>query len=68
LVQGAHVGVYEVVSFVGAGSYGYVYKVREPAPLSRILALKVLRLDQFNEKAQASFFSGSTPYRQYAAS
>ncbi|HZO74415.1 MAG TPA: protein kinase [Ktedonobacteraceae bacterium] len=56
LIQGAHVGIYEVVSFIGAGSYGYVYKVREPIPLSRILALKVLRLDQFNEKAQASFF------------
>lgn len=56
LVQGAHIGIYEVVSFIGAGSYGYVYKVREPAPLSRILALKVLRLDQFNAKAQANFF------------
>ncbi|HZR42861.1 MAG TPA: protein kinase [Ktedonobacteraceae bacterium] len=56
LIQGAHIGIYEVVSFIGAGSYGYVYKVREPIPLSRILALKVLRLDQFNEKAQASFF------------
>ncbi|MBV9713137.1 MAG: protein kinase, partial [Ktedonobacteraceae bacterium] len=56
LVQGAHIGIYEVVSFIGAGSYGYVYKVREPIPLSRILALKVLRLDQFNAKAQANFF------------
>ncbi len=56
LIQGAHIGIYEVISFIGAGSYGYVYKVREPIPLSRILALKVLRLDQFNEKAQASFF------------
>ena len=56
LVQGAHIGIYEVVSFIGAGSYGYVYKVREPMPLSRILALKVLRLDQFNAKAQANFF------------
>ena len=56
LVQGAHIGIYEIVSFIGAGSYGYVYKVREPAPLSRILALKVLRLDQFNAKAQANFF------------
>lgn len=56
LVQGAHIGVYEVVSFIGAGSYGYVYKVREPMPLSRILALKVLRMDQFNDKALASFF------------
>ena len=56
LVQGAHIGGYEVVSFIGAGSYGHVYKIREPAPLSRILALKVLRLDQFNEKALGSFF------------
>ncbi len=56
LVQDAHIGNYEVISFIGAGSYGYVYKVREQAPLSRILALKVLRLDQFNEKAQASFY------------
>jgi serine/threonine protein kinase len=56
LVQGAHIGTYEVVSFIGAGSYGYVYKVREPNPLGRILALKVLRLDQFTDKAQASFF------------
>lgn len=57
LVQGARVGgQYEVLSFLGAGSYGYVYKVREAVPLSRILALKVLRLDQFNEKAQKNFF------------
>jgi len=55
-VQGAHIGGYEVVSFIGAGSYGHVYKIREPAPLSRILALKVLRIDQFNEKALGSFF------------
>jgi len=56
LIQGAHIGIYEVISFIGAGSYGHVYKVREPRPLSRILALKVLRKDQFNAKAQASFF------------
>jgi len=56
LVQGAYIGIYEVVSFIGTGSYGHVYKVREPAPLSRILALKVLRFDQFNEKALSSFF------------
>ncbi len=56
LVQGAHVGSYEVIDFIGVGSYGHVYKVREPAPLSRILALKVLRIDQFNEKALGSFF------------
>jgi serine/threonine protein kinase len=47
--------MYEVVAFLGAGTYGHVYKVREPMPLSRLLALKVLRLDQFNDKAQASF-------------
>jgi serine/threonine protein kinase len=56
LVQGAHIGIYEVASFVGTGSYGHVYQVREPPPLSRILALKVLRTDQFNEKGQNSFF------------
>ncbi|MBV9706148.1 MAG: protein kinase [Chloroflexi bacterium] len=56
LVEGAHIAAYEVISFIGAGSYGYVYKVRECAPLSRILALKVLRLDQFNDKVRASFF------------
>ena len=55
LMQGAHIGVYDVISFLGAGSYGYVYKVRKSAPLSRILALKVLRLDQSHEKAQANF-------------
>lgn len=48
--------MYEVVSFIGAGSYGYVYQVREPDPLGRILALKVLRHDQFSAKAQANFF------------
>ncbi|GCF10508.1 protein kinase domain-containing protein [Dictyobacter arantiisoli] len=56
LVQGAHIGEYEVIDFIGAGSYGYVYKIREPQPLSRILALKVLRMDQSSAKAQASFF------------
>jgi eukaryotic-like serine/threonine-protein kinase len=57
LVQGAHLGDYEIVSFLGAGTYGHVYKVREPAPLGRILALKVLRNDQFNEKSRQSFFA-----------
>ncbi|GAC1371356.1 MAG: hypothetical protein NVS2B12_38140 [Ktedonobacteraceae bacterium] len=56
LVEGAQIGSYEVISFIGAGSYGYVYQVREPNPLGRILALKVLRHDQFNTKAQANFF------------
>jgi serine/threonine protein kinase len=56
LIAGARIGTYEVVSFIGAGSYGYVYQVRESEPLSRTLALKVLRFDQFNEKALGSFF------------
>lgn len=56
LTQGARIGIYEVESYIGAGSYGHVYQVREPAPLSRILALKVLRFDQFNEKALSNFF------------
>ena len=50
LIEGARIGIYEVVSYIGTGSYGHVYKVREPAPLSRVLALKVLRTEQFNEK------------------
>ncbi len=56
LIPGVHIGIYEVISFIGAGSYGYVYKVREPLPLERILALKVLRFDQFNDKTRANFF------------
>ena len=35
LVQGARIGIYEVVSYIGTGTYGHVYQVREPAPLSR---------------------------------
>lgn len=56
LVQGARIGSYEVVDFIGTGSFGHVYKIREPAPLSRILALKVLRVEQLTEKARDSFF------------
>lgn len=56
LVQGARIGNYEIVSFLGTGSYGHVYQVREPAPLSRILALKVLRIEQMSDKARDSFF------------
>ena len=57
VVRGAHVGIYEDVSFVGTGTFGHVYQVREPMPLSRVRALKVLRNDQFNEKGQDSFFA-----------
>lgn len=56
LVQGARVGNYEIVAFLGTGSFGHVYQVREPAPLSRLLALKVLRIEQMSEKARDSFF------------
>ncbi len=56
LVQGARIGNYEVVDFIGTGSYGHVYQVREPAPLSRVLALKVLRVEQVSEKTRDSFF------------
>jgi eukaryotic-like serine/threonine-protein kinase len=56
LVKGAHIGVYTVDSFIGLGSYGHVYQVHEPAPLNRVLALKVLRTDQFNEKAMSNFW------------
>ena len=57
LVEGARIGIYEVVSYIGQGSYGYAYKLREPPPFSRILALKVLRVDQYNEKALDDFFN-----------
>lgn len=56
LVQGAHIRGYEVVSLLGTGSFGYVYEVRESAPLSRVLALKVLRVEQMSQKACDSFF------------
>jgi eukaryotic-like serine/threonine-protein kinase len=56
LVLGARIGNYEVTDFLGTGSYGHVYQVREPAPLSRVLALKVLRVEQLTEKARDSFF------------
>jgi len=56
LVQGARIGNYEVVSLLGTGSFGHVYQVREPAPLSRVLALKVLRVEQMTDKARDSFF------------
>lgn len=56
LVQGARLGNYEVVAFLGTGSYGHVYQVREPAPLSRDLALKVLRVEQMSDKVRDSFF------------
>src|SRR5207245_5429299 len=41
----------------GTVIYVHVYKVREPAHLGLVLALKVLRLDQFNEKALDNFFN-----------
>src|SRR5712691_237342 len=60
LIQGAHLGDYEIVSYIGSGSFGDVYRAREPAPLSRMFALKILRpgmssetdLKTFKEEAQ----------------
>ncbi|WP_052889962.1 protein kinase domain-containing protein [Thermogemmatispora carboxidivorans] len=56
LMEGARVGNYQITAFIGSGSYGHVYQVRESEPLSRTLALKVLRFDQLNDKALGSFF------------
>src|SRR3954452_15617635 len=56
LVQGARISNYEVIAYLGTGSFGHVYQVREPAPLSRVLALKVLRVEQMSEKTRDSFF------------
>lgn len=57
LVRGARVGIYEVIAFLGEGSFGQVYKVREQEPLGRLLALKALRLDQHNQKAREGFYA-----------
>lgn len=52
----AHISIYKVVSFLGEGTYGQVYEVRETTHLGRTLALKVLRLNQFTDKPLARFF------------
>lgn len=54
LVEGAQLSGYKVLSFRGKGSFGDVYEVREPPPLGRILALKILNFDKSGTKANAS--------------
>jgi len=60
LVPGSHLGAYEVVSLIGAGGMGEVYRARD-TKLNRDVALKVLptvfaadpdRLARFKREAQ----------------
>ena len=48
-IKGASIDKYEITAFIGRGSFGDVYEVREPPPLGRVFALKVLRLDQSSD-------------------
>jgi serine/threonine protein kinase/Tfp pilus assembly protein PilF len=61
LVQGAKLGDYEIVSLLGSGSMGDVYRARDPR-LHRVVAIKVLpsflssdpdRLRRFEQEARA---------------
>src|SRR5262249_17034441 len=56
-VEGAHIDTYEVIAFLGRGSFGDVYEVREPPPLgnTRTFALKVLRDDQSSDSLTETF-------------
>jgi eukaryotic-like serine/threonine-protein kinase len=62
LSPGAKLGVYEIVSFIGAGGMGEVYRARDPR-LGRTVAVKVLpsgtasdpgRLARFDQEARAA--------------
>ena len=62
LTPGARLGPYEIVSFVGAGGMGEVYRARDPR-LGRTVAVKVLtpalpldadRLERFEREARAA--------------
>ena len=49
LLKGAHIGDYEIISFIGRGGFGDVYEVLERPPLSRKLALKILQPNKSSE-------------------
>src|SRR5437667_8185629 len=62
LASGARIGPYEIVSAIGAGGMGEVYRARDPR-LGREVAIKVLplgfsvdpvRLDRFEQEARAA--------------
>src|SRR5712692_164948 len=62
LAPGAHLGPYEILSFIGAGGMGEVYRARDPR-LGRDVAIKVLpaafsadpdRLHRFEVEARAA--------------
>src|SRR5712691_6996403 len=62
LSAGARLGVYEIVSLIGAGGMGEVYRARDPR-LARDVAIKVLpaavstdpdRLARFDQEARAT--------------
>lgn len=46
---------YEIISFIGSGGMGSVYKARQKG-LDRLVALKLLKLDQINEPENLSRF------------
>ncbi len=62
ITRGTNVGRYEIVSLIGAGGMGEVYRARDPK-LGRDVAIKVLpaafsadaeRLRRFEQEAQAA--------------
>jgi serine/threonine protein kinase len=78
LAAGTRIGPYEVVSLVGVGGMGEVYKARD-SRLDRIVAIKILRADvagradrrvRFDKEARAitslSPFRAGTPVRLFA--
>ncbi|HVB61858.1 MAG TPA: protein kinase [Ktedonobacteraceae bacterium] len=47
---------YTVIKYIGEGSFGDVYVVQESFPLSRRLALKIVRRDKFGDISLQQFF------------